>query len=64
MKQLYAINHNVTVVNPKSEDYRNFGRIQYIDQAGRYWVRLYGLHLAKPFEEKELVLTRDVGREV
>jgi len=63
MKSLFAINQSVTVVNLKSEDHRNFGRIQYIDQAGRYWVRLYGVHLAKPFEEKELVLTRDVGRE-
>jgi len=60
MKSIFQEGQSVTVRNPLSPSYSNFGKVEYIDQVGRVWVTLYGQKQPQPFREKELILTRDM----
>jgi hypothetical protein len=60
MRSIFRKGQSVTIRNPLSPSYSNFGKVEYIDQAGRIWITLYGHKEPQPFRENELVLTRDM----
>lgn len=60
MKSIFQGGQSVTVRNPYSPNYSNFGKVQYIDQGGRVWVTLFGQKEPQSFRETELILTRDM----
>ncbi len=60
MKSIFKEGQRVTVRNPDSPHYSEFGKVKYVDVIGRFWVLLYGQKEPQPFYENELILTRDM----